>query len=310
MLITMKNLTKLVMLGLLLIPFAAIISLGDAYAEETVTVIMTPGSGGPGCEVENKCFDPGTITIPVGTTIIWVNKDSQGHTVSSGNPGDADAGALFDSTKDPAGFLIAPEKSWQYIFDKPGEYPYFCLVHAGWMTGKVIVTEAMPEPQPEMPEEIPAMPMIMIPTDNGSVNVEVTIDKGMVRGSEFMIDPPQEVKFDLKFLDPTTGQPLQHVNYQFHVADASGAMVANEMGIHIHEGVDSRSVAFSDTGSFNLMIVVEGTGINKPYDTAHSGTASSMVTVTPEFPLGIMAIMAAVVGIGVAATRFKNPLKL
>ena len=35
-----------------------------------------------------------------------------------------------------------------------------------------------------------------------------------------------------------------------------------------------------------------------------------MVTVTPEFPLSVMAIMAAVVGIGVAATKFKSPLKL
>jgi hypothetical protein len=190
------------------------------------------------------------------------------------------------------------------------------------MTGKVIVVEAMEEmPEEEMPEEememeeemkeeMPSMPTMVIPTDNGSINVEVTIDNGMVHGNEFMVDPPQQVKFDLRFLDPTTDQPLEHVNYQFHVADQSGAMVAHEMDLHVHDGMDSQSVAFSDTGSFTIMVVVEGTGINKPYDTAHSGTASSMVAVTPEFPFSVVAIMAAVVGMGVLATRFKNPLKL
>ncbi len=32
--------------------------------------------------------------------------------------------------------------------------------------------------------------------------------------------------------------------------------------------------------------------------------------VTPEFPLGIMAMMAAVVGVAVAATRFRNLIRL
>jgi plastocyanin len=313
MLIPMKNLTKLVMLGLLLVPFAAVINLGNAFAE-TVDVIIPPGTATPGCEVENMCWNPSTLEVAVGTTVAWTNKDAAGHTVTSGNPGDADSGALFDSTKDPAGFLIKPETTWQYTFDTAGEFPYFCQVHP-WMVGKVIVTEgAMPEPEPmpeepEEPEEMPANALALT-TDNGSVEVQVTIDKGMVHGSEVMIDPPQEVKFFINFMDPTTKQPISHVNYQFHVADASGAMVAHEMSRHTHEGADTKSVAFSDTGSFTLMVVVEGTGINPPFDTAYSGTASSMVTVTPEFPLSVMAIMAAVVGIGVAATRFKNPLKL
>jgi len=306
MLISMKNITKFVMLGLLLVPFAAVINMGNAFAG-TADVMIAAGSAAPGCEVESKCWDPSTLTVAEGTTVAWTNKDAAGHTVTSGNPGDTDSGSLFDSTKDPAGFLIKPETTWQYTFDEEGEYPYFCQVHP-WMVGKVIVTEEMmpePEPEPEMPANA-----LALTTDNGSVEVQVTIDKGMVHGSEVMIDPPQEVKFFINFMDPTTKQPISHVNYQFHVADASGAMVAHEMSLHTHEGADTKSVAFSDTGSFTLMVVVEGTGINKPFDTSHSGTASSMVTVTPEFPLSVMAIMAAVVGIGVAATRFKNPLKL
>jgi len=296
----MKNL-KLLMLGLLLIPFAAFINLGNAYAE-TVEITISPGSSTPGCETDNSCWNPSKLEITVGTTVKWTNKDSAGHTVTSGKPGDADSGMLFDSTKDPAGFLIKPETSWEHTFDTAGEYYYFCQVHPH-MVGEIEVKEGgVPPPPP--PEGL------RLTTDNGSVDVVVNIDKGMIHGSELMVDPPQEVTFNIAFLDAKTGQTLEHINYQFHVADESGAMVAHEMKNHSMGGTESKSVAFSNTGSYTLMIVVEGTGTSEPYDTKYSGTASTMIAVTPEFPLGVMAIMAAVVGIGIATARFKNPLKL
>lgn len=305
----MKNTTKFVMLGLLLIPFAAVATMGNAFAT-TTNVTQCAGAA----DANNKCFfDPPEVTINVGDSVIWTNDDSATHTVTSGDPNDPGTwGQAFDSG------LGVPRSSFEHMFDAAGEYPYLCQLHP-WMTGKVTVVEGMGEEmkeeeememEEEMKEEMSSMPAIVIPTDNGSVNVEVTIDKGMVHGNDIMVDPPQQVKFDLRFLDPTTGQPLEHVNYQFHVADQSGAMVAHEMGIHSMGGADSKSVAFSNTGSFTLMVVVEGTGASKPYDTNYSGTASSMVTVTPEFPFSVVAIMAAVVGMGVLATRFKSPLKL
>jgi plastocyanin len=297
----MKNL-KLLMLGLLLIPFAAFINLGNASAE-TFNITMTPGSQTPGCETENKCFDPAELEVPVGATVVWTNKDAAGHTVTSGKPADADSGVLFDSTKETAAFLIKPEESWQHTFDTAGEYYYFCQVHPH-MVGEIVVKEGGVPPPPPPPEGL------RLTTDNGSVDVVVNIDKGMIHGSELMVDPPQEVTFSIAFLDAKTGQALEHVNYQFHVADESGAMVAHEMKNHSMGGTESKSVVFSNTGSYTLMVVVEGTGTSEPYDTKYSGTASTMIAVTPEFPLGVMAIMAAVVGIGIAAARFKNPLKL
>jgi len=100
------------------------------------------------------------------------------------------------------------------------------------------------------------------------------------------------------------------VNYVFHIADESGNTVEHKTGLHLHDGMDTQSVTFSKMGSFTLTVNVEGTGLSQPYDTAQSGTASVMIAVTPEFPLGVMAITAALVGIGVAAARFKNSLKL
>jgi len=160
------------------------------------------------------------------------------------------------------------------------------------------------------PDNAYGLPKIMMITDNGSTFVEVTIDKGTVADNTFTIDAPQQVKFDIVFMHPGAFDPITHVNYEFHIADESGNMLVHKTGLHIHEGMDTQSITFSKMGSFTLTINVIGTGLSQPYDTANSGTVSAVIAVVPEFPLSVMAIMAAVVGIGVVVTRFKNPLKL
>ncbi len=154
------------------------------------------------------------------------------------------------------------------------------------------------------------MPKIMMTTDNDSTFIEVTVDKGTAEDNTFTLDAPQQVKFDINFLHPGALDPITHVNYEFQITDESGSMLVHKTGLHIHEGMDTQSVSFEKMGSFTLTINVEGTGISKPYDTGNSGTASATIAVTPEFPLGIMATLAALVGIGIVAARFKNPLKL
>jgi len=153
------------------------------------------------------------------------------------------------------------------------------------------------------------MPMISLPTNNGSTNVELIIENANAEGNQLTIDQPQVVTFNLRFLDPANGEPVGHVNYNFVITDAKGNIVHKIHEAHSHHGMSSYSLLFPETGSFSITINVEGAGA-PPYDTSYSGTASSTITVTPEFPLSVMAIMAAVIGIGVAATRFKNLLKL
>ncbi len=69
-------------------------------------------------------FVPGILTVPVGTTVVWKNKDSQVHTVVS-NTG------LFYGTLEVGG-------SFNYTFTKPGDYEYNCDIHPG-MTGAIHV---------------------------------------------------------------------------------------------------------------------------------------------------------------------------
>lgn len=89
-------------------------------------------------EMENVAFVPKEITIKVGDTVRWTNNDPVVHTVTSGDPGDADEGALFDS-----GDIIQFD-SFTHQFTEAGEFIYHCRRHSqtpAMVGAKVIVEE-------------------------------------------------------------------------------------------------------------------------------------------------------------------------
>ncbi|MGA2094659.1 MAG: cupredoxin family copper-binding protein [Candidatus Acidiferrum sp.] len=77
-------------------------------------------------KIDNFSFGPAAITVPVGTTVTWTNRDDIPHTVVSTDK-------VFKSK------VLDTDEKFSYTFDKPGEYPYFCSIHPK-MTGKVVVT--------------------------------------------------------------------------------------------------------------------------------------------------------------------------
>jgi plastocyanin len=66
--------------------------------------------------IEGASFAPAQLTVTVGDSIVWVNKDPYAHTATS------EAGG-FDSGE------IAPGKSWKYTAKKAGDFPYACTIH-------------------------------------------------------------------------------------------------------------------------------------------------------------------------------------
>jgi plastocyanin len=104
----------------------------ETHAEEPTasTISIAAGASTPGCEQTNECFNPSSISIPVGSTITWTNDDSAAHTVTSGK--DATPDGVFDSG------LFMAGKTFSHKFESAGQYPYYCLVHP-WMTGTVTV---------------------------------------------------------------------------------------------------------------------------------------------------------------------------
>ena len=76
-------------------------------------------------KIDNFSFGPVAITVPVGTTVTWTNRDDIPHTIVSTEK-------VFKSK------VLDTDEKFSFTFTRAGEYPYFCSIHPK-MTGKVVV---------------------------------------------------------------------------------------------------------------------------------------------------------------------------
>ena len=115
---------------ILLILFFTCVGVNSAHAAE-FEVTIPQGAHNRLCATFHNCYSPEEINISTGDTIVWPNRDSELHTVTSGMPGKSDGN--FDSG------LYKPNESWSFTFTDPGVFKYYCTIHP-WMIGKVTVT--------------------------------------------------------------------------------------------------------------------------------------------------------------------------
>lgn len=83
------------------------------------------GSAGVSIAMDGTTFAPGELTVAVGETVTWINKDPFPHNVSSA-PGD------FRSED------LLPGDEWRFTPAVEGRFPYVCTLHPG-MEGTLIV---------------------------------------------------------------------------------------------------------------------------------------------------------------------------
>ncbi len=82
----------------------------------------------PTVTIDNYMFMPETLTIPVGGSITWVNKDSDVHAVAA----DDGSPVMF---KSPG---LDTDDKFTFTFTKAGTYLYHCTLHPH-MIGKIVV---------------------------------------------------------------------------------------------------------------------------------------------------------------------------
>ena len=113
------------------------------HHEVTITPVSGSGSG-PGCELTDKgCYSPNTVTVYVGSLIIFSNTDNVKHTFTSGSPSDDVIGTEFNSG------MVEPGAYAELTPENVGEFPYFDMIHP-WMQGTIIVQEAGDKTHSEM----------------------------------------------------------------------------------------------------------------------------------------------------------------
>jgi plastocyanin len=80
-------------------------------------------------EMKSISYDPKSVEVPVGGSIVWTNKAFTNHTATS-----EDDGKTFDT-----GEIKPSESSSPVKFDKEGEFTYHCKIHGKTMSGMVVV---------------------------------------------------------------------------------------------------------------------------------------------------------------------------
>src|ERR1700704_594690 len=103
-------------------------SLGATLGLAIAAAFMLPARGARAEETEihidNFAFEPKELTVKVGTTVTWKNRDDIPHTVVS-------PGKFRSKTMDT-------DDSFAFTFTAAGDYKYFCSLHPH-MTGMVKV---------------------------------------------------------------------------------------------------------------------------------------------------------------------------
>jgi plastocyanin len=95
-----------------------------AAGEAVVAATASPAT----VKIDNFAFAPATLTVTVGTTVIWKNEDDSPHRIGDKN-------GTFKSA------ALDTDDTFSHTFAAPGEYPYICTIHP-YMVGKIVVKPA------------------------------------------------------------------------------------------------------------------------------------------------------------------------
>ena len=127
------------------------------------------------------------------------------------------------------------------------------------------------------------------------------------------VDPTWEqggnAKLKVSFFKPNTTTVQPHIDYDVMIKDADGKQVFSASSLasanpplHTAEGVVTIPAKFGGNGSYKIVVQMFGILFNpiKPE------TAEFSVNVTPEFPVGAMGAVAAVMAGAVAVLRIKR----
>ena len=146
---------------------------GEAPVVPEVAISILPDSATQG----NPDYEPDSLQVVKGHTIVWTNNDSTMHTATSAG--------VFDSDILNAGDVYKLDTSTLEI----GKYDYMCIVHP-WMTGSFDLVDATTQrlaegatatdpnsvPQEEVIEEAP----IETPIEEAPMEVEIPVEEAPV----------------------------------------------------------------------------------------------------------------------------------
>ena len=153
--------------------FLAILILGfndlDVRAQESnSTIVLNPGA--TNSDSQNP-ISSANVTVPAGTNVTWVNKDSSPHMLVSGSPEEGPDNIFY-------GDFFGTNENYTVTFDKPGLYSYY---DPAWSHIRGEITVENPEFSPNLGSSLNASSLggineNLVPDSN--TNVDITNSDG------------------------------------------------------------------------------------------------------------------------------------
>lgn len=117
-----------------MVGLAGCTSEGNDGGGDDNTVIVGPDG--------NLVYDPAELTVEAGTTVTWTWDSDMHNIVVSSQPDDAS----WEGTEGGEGKLYDTGHEYEFTFETPGTYEYYCSPHkSAGMTASVVVEEASTE---------------------------------------------------------------------------------------------------------------------------------------------------------------------
>jgi LPXTG-motif cell wall-anchored protein len=91
--------------------------------------------------IKDFAFTPGSLVVPLGTTVTWINRDNTAHTVT-GTVG----GGTATATNSPMSGTLQPGQSYSFRFGQTGTFPYHCSIHPTMQAAIVVSGPVRPTP--------------------------------------------------------------------------------------------------------------------------------------------------------------------
>jgi plastocyanin len=222
-----------------------ILFFAQADAEE-YNVIIPFGAYNPELNTPAEVwYDPPTISVTVGDTVMWINEDREGHTVTSGQ-GSGRFGWMGDDFGSPDGIFESGRfmlgDSWSHTFQEEGTFRYFCVIHP-WMEGIINVEQVIPDyPHDALGNRIEQFPVIEYTTDR-IIEVDMTWEPNVIKTFE-------KVVFIYHTYDPATNSNLDKMNYDIIIIQ-NGRELFRDNGL-TQVGGDYRNFIFEEPGTIEI----------------------------------------------------------
>ena len=117
------------LIALAVLPLATVCASAVVHDAKTASAAAAAAAPAmtPAITITNYSFHPGALTVRKDSTVTWVNKDGDVHTIKSTDGSEAFASPALDTGS-----------QYAFTFHRPGTYHYVCSVHP-YMHGVIVV---------------------------------------------------------------------------------------------------------------------------------------------------------------------------